>query len=140
MQRSAAKSTASSPSTPNGPPSKRVRLSSGGSAPGTPGTPDHEILQTALAAEEKKRQEALDKASQHTGETKWVLSFKDPLDGKRDDSLQVRHTGFAEIDAQGSSEEDEEEVRPIRKQFGGGVKRAEVRAGHSHFKVHTDRA
>jgi hypothetical protein len=127
MQRSAAKSTASSPSTPNGPSSKKVRLSSGASAPGTPGTPDHEILQSALAAEEKKRQEALDKAAQHSGETKWVLSFKDPLDGKRGESLKVRQAGFAELDAEDTSEEDEEEARPIRKQFGGGVKRAEVR-------------
>jgi len=126
MQRSASKATASSPSTPNGPPSKKMRLSSGYSAPGTPGTPDHVILQSALEAEEKKRQDALDKAAQHTGETKWVLSFKDPLEGKRKEALQVRHAGFAEIDADGDSEEDEE-VQPIRKQFGGGVKRKEVR-------------
>ena len=126
MQRSASKATASSPSTPNGPPSKKMRLSSGHSAPGTPGTPDHVILQSALEAEEKKRQDALDKAAQHTGETKWVLSFKDPLEGKRKEALQVRHAGFAEIDADGDSEEDDE-VQPIRKQFGGGVKRKEVR-------------
>ena len=126
MQRSASKATASSASTPNGRPSKKVRLSNGNSAPGTPGTPDHEILQSALIAEEKKRQEALDKAAQHTGETKWVLSFKDPLDGKRQEALQVRQAGFAEIDADGDSGDDEEEVRPIRKQFGGGLKRKEV--------------
>lgn len=126
MQRSAAKSTASSPSTPNGPPSKKARLSNGASAPATPGTSDHEILQSALAAEEKKRQEALDKAAQYTGETKWVLSFKEPLEGKQDTGLKVRQAGFAEIDAEGDSEEDEQETKPVRKQFGGGVKRAEV--------------
>ncbi|CAO2647066.1 Nn.00g079880.m01.CDS01 [Neocucurbitaria sp. VM-36] len=120
MQRSAAKSVASSPSTPNGPPSKKARLSNGRSAPGTP---DHEILQSALLAEEKKRQEALDKAAQYTGETKWVLSYTDPLDGKRQDTLRVRQAGFAEIDAGDDSEEEEEESKPIRMQFGGGVKK-----------------
>ncbi|KAH7071174.1 hypothetical protein BKA63DRAFT_568323 [Paraphoma chrysanthemicola] len=124
MQRSAHKATASSPSTPNGPPSKKARLSNGRSAPGTPGTPDHEIIQSAVIAEEKKRQEALDKAAQHAGETKWVLSFKDPLEDKRQNALQVRQAGFAEIDA-GSDSDDSEEARPIRKTFGGGVKRKE---------------
>lgn len=125
MQRSAAKSVAKpSPSTPNGPPSKKARLSYGSTS--APGTPDHEILQSALAAEEKKRQEALDKAAQHTGETKWVLSFKDPLDGKRQDAMQVRRAGFAEIDAEDSSEGEEEEARPVRKQYGGGLKKKEV--------------
>ncbi|KAF2024121.1 hypothetical protein EK21DRAFT_118087 [Setomelanomma holmii] len=120
MQRSAHKATASPPSTPNGPPSKKARLSNGRSAPGTP---DHVIIQSAIDAEEKKRQEALDKAAQHAGETKWVLSFKDPLEGRRQDSLQVKHTGFAEIDAGSEGEASEEEARPIRKKFGGGVKK-----------------
>jgi hypothetical protein len=137
MQRSAAKSTASSPSTPNGPPSKRARLSNGASAPGTTGTSDHEILQSALAAEDKKRQEALDKAAQYTGETKWVLSFKDTLEGQQKTSLRVRQAGFAEIDAEGTSEDDEEDTRPIRKQFGGGVKRAEVFPAGPPCEVHT---
>ncbi|KAF2125490.1 hypothetical protein P153DRAFT_370146 [Dothidotthia symphoricarpi CBS 119687] len=109
---------------PNGPPSKKARLSHNGAS--APGTPDHEILQSALVAEEKKRQEALDKAAQYTGETKWVLSFKDPLEGKRQEAMQVRQAGFAEIDAEDSSEEEEEEeVRPVRKQYGGGVKKKE---------------
>ncbi|EAT81517.1 hypothetical protein HBI56_153510 [Parastagonospora nodorum] len=120
MQRSAHKATASSPKTPNGPPSKRARLSNGRSAPGTP---DQEIIQSAIDLEEKKRQEALDKAAQHSGETKWVLSFTDPLAGKRQESLQVQHAGFAEIDAADESDEDEEEVQPIRKKYGGGIKR-----------------
>ncbi|KAF1847844.1 uncharacterized protein K460DRAFT_374823 [Cucurbitaria berberidis CBS 394.84] len=122
MQRSAAKSVASAPSTPNGPPSKKKRLANGASAPSTP---DQEILQSALVAEEKKRQEALEKAAQYTGETKWVLSFKDPLDGKRKESMKVRQAGFAEIDAGDDSDEEEEEPKPIRMQFGGGVKKAD---------------
>jgi Fe-S cluster assembly ATPase SufC len=83
-------------------------------------------MQAAKMAEEKKHQVALDKAAQHVGETKWVLSFKDPLEGKRQDSMNVRQAGFAEIDADDESE-DEEDTRPIRVQFGGGVKKkAEV--------------
>ncbi|KAL6704525.1 hypothetical protein ACN47E_008154 [Coniothyrium glycines] len=125
MQRSAAKKVTSSPATPNGPPSKRARLSNGGSVHGTP---DHEILQTALAEEEKKRQEASDKAAQYTGETKWVLSFQDPLKNKRQDTMTVRQAGFAELDADHGSEDEEEaeeveDIRPIRMRFGGGVKK-----------------
>lgn len=120
MQRSAAKSVASSPSAPNGPPSKKVRLSNGTSAHGTP---DHQILQTALAEEEKKRQEALDKAAQHTGETKWVLSLQNSGDNQRRDAMKVRQAGFAELDAEEESEEEEEEARPARMQFGGGLKK-----------------
>jgi hypothetical protein len=123
MQRSAHKATAASPTTPNGPPSKKARLSGGRSAPGTP---DQEIIQSAIDAEEKKRQEALDKASQHTGETKWVLSFTDPLAGKRQEALQVQQAGFAEIDAADDSDDEEEEAQPIRKKFGGGIKRKDV--------------
>lgn len=103
-----------------------MRLSSGASAPGTPGTPDHLILQSALEEEEKKRQEALEKAAQHTGETKWVLSYHDPFDGKRQEAMQIRHAGFAELDTNGDSEDDSEESQPIRKKFGGGIKRKDV--------------
>ncbi|KAF2845136.1 hypothetical protein T440DRAFT_522892 [Plenodomus tracheiphilus IPT5] len=123
MQRSAAKSTASSPSTTNGPPSKKVRLSTGGSAPGTPTSHDHEILQTALAEEARKQQEASDKAAQYSGETKWVLSFKDDLSGKRHESMHVRKAGFAEIDAEDDSDDEEEDMKPTRMQFGGGIKK-----------------
>ena len=121
MQRSAAKNVASSPATPNGPASKKVRLSNGGSV-----AADHQILQSALAEEAKKQQEALDKAAQHTGETKWVLSYKDPLEGKRGDALTVRQAGFAELDAEDSEDEEDEATKSIRRQYGGGVKKANV--------------
>lgn len=122
MQRAAAKSSPSSPSAANGPPSKKARLSNVASI----GTSDQEIIQSGLDAEEAKRQAALDRAAQHAGETKWVLSFQDPLEGKRQDAMKVRHAGYAEIDAEDSSEEEEEESKPVRMQFGGGVKKAEV--------------
>ncbi|KAA8618049.1 Zinc knuckle domain protein [Pyrenophora tritici-repentis] len=120
MQRAAAKSSPSSPATPNGPPTKKARLSSGAGV----GTSDQEIIQSAVDAEEEKRQAALDKAAEHAGETKWVLSFKDPLEGKRQDAMEVRQAGFAEIDAEDESEE--EEIKPVRMQFGGGVKKPEI--------------
>lgn len=116
MQRAAAKS---SPSTPDGPPAKKARLSNGSAV----GTSDRDIIQSGLDAEEAKRQAALDKAAQHAGETKWVLSFKDPLEGKRQDAMNVRQAGFAELDAEDDEEDEEEEIRPIRMQFGGGVKK-----------------
>ena len=125
MQRAAAKSSPSTSSTPNGPPAKKARLSNGASAPGTS---DQEIIQSGIDAEEARHQAALDRAAQHAGDTKWVLSFQDPLEGKRQDAMNVRHAGYAEIDAEDDSEEEEEEdTRPVRMQFGGGVKRKEVR-------------
>jgi hypothetical protein len=120
MQRAAAKSSPSSPSTPNGPPTKKARISNGTSAIGTS---DHEIIQSGLDAEEAKRQAALDKAAQHAGETKWVLSFKDPLEGRREDAMKVRQAGFAELDAEDDDEDEDEDVKPMRMQFGGGVKK-----------------
>ncbi|KAG9193177.1 hypothetical protein G6011_03212 [Alternaria panax] len=116
MQRAAAKS---SPSTPNGPPAKKARLSNGSAV----GTSDREIIQSGLDAEEAKRQVALDKAAQHAGETKWVLSFKDPLEGKRQDAMNVRQAGFAELDAEDDEDDEEEDIKPIRMQFGGGVRK-----------------
>ena len=121
MQRAAAKSSPASPATPNGRPTKKARLLNGAGV----GTSDQEIIQSAVDAEEEKRQAALDKAAEHAGETKWVLSFQDPLKGKRQDAMEVRQAGFAEIDAEDESEE-EEEIKPVRMQFGGGVKKAEV--------------
>jgi hypothetical protein len=134
MQRAAAKSSPSTPSTPNGPPAKKARLSNGASAVGTS---DHEIIQSGLDAEEAKRQAALDKAAEHAGETKWVLSFKDPLEGKRQDAMNVRQAGFAELDAEDDDEDDDDEdVKPIRMQFGGGVKKkADVRTAGIDYET-----
>ncbi|KAF2465193.1 uncharacterized protein BDR25DRAFT_306834 [Lindgomyces ingoldianus] len=122
MQRSAAKTTYSGLSTPNGPLSKRIRVSDVTPAPGPLYTPDHETIQAALAAEEKKRQNALDKAAAKAGETKWVLSFKDLQEISRPQAMSVAYAGFAAIDAD-DDESDEGEMKPVRMQFGGGVKK-----------------
>lgn len=132
MQRSAGKTATPEPSTPNGPPSKKVRLSAGGSAPGTPNSPSG--VATPQSADERRREEIEARNAERLGETKWVLSFQDPFPANRKPKMQVREAGFAVIDAEDDSEEEEEQ-RPIRMQFGGGVKkkpavRRESRNGH----------
>src|ERR1700722_8041877 len=82
MQRSAAKptNTPSTPSTPAGPPSKRQRLSTGSSFPTTTSS-DYEAVRAALAAEELKRAQAIERQAAEAGETRWGLSFRDPEEG-----------------------------------------------------------
>jgi hypothetical protein len=109
MQRSAAKptNTPSTPSTPAGPPSKRQRLSTGSSFPATTSS-DYEAVRAALAAEELKRAQAIERQAAEAGETRWVLSFRDPEEsgeGKgREPALKVVSAGFAVIDAVGDGE------------------------------------
>jgi hypothetical protein len=104
-----------------------VRLSNGTSAPGTPTTPsDRGTPQTATTAEDKRREAALARAGEQSGETRWVLSFKDPQHGRREPTMQVRQAGFAVIDAEEDSDDEEEEQRPVRMQFGGGLKKKKV--------------
>jgi hypothetical protein len=121
MQRSAAKAVSNSPaspSTPGGPPSKRVRLSNGTASPATPS--DHEVIRAALEAEEKKREDALEKATQNSSDTKWVLCFQDN-EAQKANAMQVQHVGFGELD-EGNSE-SEGEIRPSRMSFGGGLRK-----------------
>jgi hypothetical protein len=114
MQRSAAKptNTPSTPSTPAGPPSKRQRLSTGSSFPTTTSS-DYEAVRAALAAEELKRAQAIERQAAEAGETRWVLSFRDPEEsgeGKgRELALKVVSAGFAVIDAVGDGELSKEE-------------------------------
>jgi hypothetical protein len=79
-------------------------------------------MQAALAAEERKRQEALDRAAANSGETKWVLSYKD---NSKPQGMRVVHAGFAAIDADEDGSE-EEGFAPPRMQFGGGVRKKKV--------------
>lgn len=114
MQRSAAKptNTPSTPSTPAGPPSKRQRLSTGSSFPATTSS-DYEAVRAALAAEELKRAQAIERQAAEAGETRWVLSFRDleeSGEGKgRGPALKVVSAGFAVIDAVGDGELSKEE-------------------------------
>lgn len=110
MQRAAA-SPSSTPSTPDGPPSKRQRLSTG--SHNSLRTPDYgEAVQAAIAAEELKREQALEKAAADAGETRWVLSFRDE-DNSGKGMLRVVSKGFAEIDRDEGWEASEEEEKPM---------------------------
>src|SRR5271156_330941 len=77
MQRAAASSPIPTPSTPDQPPPKRQRI--GDSTPPSldPGSvADQRAVQAALAAEEAKRQIALERQAADAGDTRWVLTFK----------------------------------------------------------------
>ena len=136
MQRSAAKptNTPSTPSTPAGPPSKRQRLSIGSSSPATPSS-DYEAVQAALAAEELKRVQAIERQAAEAGETRWVLSFRDPEEsgeGKgREPALKVVSAGFAVIDAVGDGELSEEE-EGVRRTVGGRRRFGKVKVRFVH--------
>ncbi|KAI9822695.1 MAG: hypothetical protein M1827_000414 [Pycnora praestabilis] len=120
MQRAAASTsplsttTSYSPSTPS---TKRRKLSD--SYPSTSSTPisDLEAVQAALAAEEAKRQEAVERQAAEAGETRWVLSFQDRMGsgggGGSGGPLKVVSAGFAGIDG-------------VRKEMGDGMRRDHV--------------
>lgn len=115
MQRSAAKT--SEPSTPNGRPSKRQRLSKGTSTPGTPS--DHERIQAAIAAEDLKRTQAIERQAAAAGESKWILSFRDLEEGKSKPGMRVVQAGFAVIDGDASEDSDGHGVSGTgRRKFG----------------------
>ncbi|KAI9868881.1 MAG: hypothetical protein M1830_005498, partial [Pleopsidium flavum] len=73
MQRAAA-SSPSSPQTPEQSSPKRQKLFND-SSPATPSA-DLQAIQAALAVEEAKRSEALERQAAEAGESKWVLSFQ----------------------------------------------------------------
>lgn len=120
MQRAGAASP-KTPGTPAEPPSKKQRLSNGSSIR-SPATPvDH-----AIAAEEQKRVDAVEKEAARKGETKWYLSFKAPQVETSESPLRIVSAGFSALDAGQDdeiriAEEDEETARPQvagRKSFG----------------------
>jgi hypothetical protein len=83
-----------------------MRNSLGGATPVTPS--DAELIEAAMASEEKKRQQAVEKAARAAGETRWYLSFKDPDEiTKKPQGMTVVKAGWAELDADGSSDEGE---------------------------------
>ncbi|KAF2816312.1 uncharacterized protein BDZ99DRAFT_566154 [Mytilinidion resinicola] len=129
MQRSTVKNSSptssTGPSTPisNGPHAKRQRLSSGSYTP-TPSS-DYVAMQAALAAEEAKRSEAVERQAAEVGETRWVLSFRDDQAARGKVQMRVVQAGFAEIDGQGDEESSDEESgfgAGGRMRFGKGKK------------------
>ncbi|KAI9841130.1 MAG: hypothetical protein M1837_000974 [Sclerophora amabilis] len=98
MQRAAAASSTAPESPQDGPSPKRKKLSDSSRN-------DSEIasVQLGIAADEVKRDKALQRQAAEAGETRWVLSFKDglgrnPPDVKTHPSRQVVTASYASID------------------------------------------
>ena len=104
MQRAAASSPLSSPQqAPSLPSTKRQKLSHQQQAALSTPSSDIQAIQAALAAEEAKRSEALERQAAEAGETKWVLSFRDDHSGgaqtgTHNGSVRVITTGYSDID------------------------------------------
>lgn len=121
MQRSGA-STAATPSTPEQPPSKRQRLSTGGTSPVTP------------SAEEQKRIQALERQAALAGETKWVLSYKDQQPATVQTPMRIVTAGYSTIDSRESKRQVQQEEDadkslldlPGRRSFGKFNRKLEV--------------
>jgi len=103
MQRAAASST---PSTPEGPPSKRSRLSYGSNASPTTPSSDLRAVQAALAEEELKRNIAVERQAAEAGETRWMLSVREPE--RTAPKFRVVQASFADIDSISPREDLEE--------------------------------
>lgn len=131
MQRAAASSptTPSSPSTPDEPSPKRRKKDSDSWSPSTSSfdvnaLADQRAIQAAIAAEEAKKEAALERAAHESGDTRWVLSFEDQRASSPSSSLALRvvQTGYASLDAPSRAvEEDMDEDKPVmvgRRSFG----------------------
>jgi len=137
MQRAAASSAPASsptstatPTTPAEPSPKRQKLDADSSS-ATPGA-DLRAVQAAVAAEEAKREEALERQAAEAGETKWFLSFRpEARDGSSGhghrngdgSSLRVTSASYSGLDYDPlSADWDEGVIRPAavvgRRSFG----------------------
>ena len=147
MQRSAASSPATKPDSANSPSSKRRRTGEHSfvSEPNS----DMEAIKTALAAEELKRMQALERQATEAGDTKWILDMKSASSHGHDDDLNVVNAGYGTIDGPTlfvrieTNEHDKRFVQPPRssgrKIFGNFGKAMEVRLKKnwsSRFSAH----
>jgi hypothetical protein len=99
MQRAAASPSNTTPS------SKRQRLANGRPNP-RHSNPDLDAMRAAVAAEDAKRQRALEEHAAEQGETRWRLSVREvprPAAGL----LAVQPASFAELDAPASDEDED---------------------------------
>ena len=111
MQRASA-SPASAPSTPTEYPSKKQRLSNGSynSTPASAPSSDAQAIEKALAAEEQKRTEALEREAAHRGESKWYLSIREPQVPAAESPMHIVSAGYSTLDtAQDRFSEEEGE-------------------------------
>lgn len=95
MQRAAATGPKSAPSTPESRPSKRPRLSEPG-VRASSSNADLKKVQEALAAEELKRQQALDRQAADAGDSRWELG---PSSQPVVRGLNVVRAGYTVIDS-----------------------------------------
>lgn len=135
MQRSGP-SPSSSPSTPNEPSSKRQRTSNGSynSTPSSTPRADAQRLEEALASEDRKRKEAVEREGAGRGETKWYLSFQERPVAQQETPLRIVSAGYSALDAAGrersSEDEEQDNARPQmqgRRSFGKFNTKIEVR-------------
>ena len=85
-------------------------------------------IQAALAVEEAKRAEALERQQAEVGETKWVLSFQKEDRAGGAQVLRVDEVGYEGIDAlQGHEDEPWRPAMVGRRSFGRFNKALEVR-------------
>ncbi|KAL8738864.1 MAG: hypothetical protein Q9181_000391 [Wetmoreana brouardii] len=102
MQRAAASSPPITPQTPDGPPSKRQKISNDHTPSNTP-TIDAEAYQAAADAEDAKRAAAVKRMAAEAGETKWVLSTvgartSNGTAKSTERKLRFLTTGYSDID------------------------------------------
>ncbi len=102
MQRAAASSPLALPATPDEPSPKRQKTGDSSPTVNVDSLADQRAVQAALADEEAKRQAALERQAAAAGDTRWVLSFREDIEGscaQNKASLRVVQTGFATIDS-----------------------------------------
>lgn len=137
MQRAANASPKSTPSTPDGHPSKRQRLSYGSNAtPATP-SPDQRAIQAALAEEEMRRSVAVEQQAAEAGESRWMLSVQQPKIAPP--AFQIVQASFAEIDSTVSDDDQEEgeyNDSPAGKRVAGRMSFGKVRSSHLRDAPH----
>jgi hypothetical protein len=109
--------TPGSPASTSDPPSKRQRVSLGGSRPRYS---DQQAIQAAMAEEQAKKDAALERHALEVGETRWVLSVR-PTHIPTSPEIVVTNAGFAEIDEDDDEDSEEEEERVGRLVFGKKV-------------------
>jgi hypothetical protein len=93
-------------------------------------------MQAAIADEEAKRIEVVERLAAEKGDTRWVLSVRRPV--VKTDELKVQVAGWADIDeASGDSEEEEveEEEAPSGRMRFGKVSESLLRQGLVEMRV-----
>jgi hypothetical protein len=92
--------------------SKRQRLSNGAPVQ-RHSAADIEAMQAAIADEETKRLEVVERLAAEKGDTRWVLSVRRPMVQNTGSELNVSVAGFADIDQGADTSEDEDDQAAV---------------------------